>query len=350
LTTNLAQASAPSAPLALESFRFTLTKDDAGQRLDKVLARHLPAFSRGRLQALIMDGVVRLDDQAMLDCSRKVRGNEAVSLILPPPVPAGPVAQSLPLEIVFEDAHLLVVNKAAGMVVHPSNGHESGTLVHALLGHCAGRLSGINGVLRPGIVHRLDKETSGLLVVAKSDRAHHKLAAQFADHGRTGPLERRYLALVWGQLPRKFGTIDAAITRSTQNRERMIVSKAVRARFAITHYEVLEEFANETGIMASLIACRLETGRTHQIRVHLSHIGHPLLGDPLYGAGFRTRHKTLPEAAAAALTALNRQALHAETLAFAHPVSGEIMAFEAPPPPGLARLIGAFEDACSTKG
>lgn len=319
--------------------------DDAGKRLDKALAERLPEFSRARLQGLIGEGHLRVNDVVETNASRKLRGGETIVVNLPPPLPASPQGEAIPLEIAFEDKDLVVINKPAGMVVHPSNGHERGTLVHALIAHCGESLSGINGVLRPGIVHRLDKDTSGLLVVAKNDRAHRKLADQFADHGRTGPLERRYLAIVWGDMPRRNGTIDAGITRSTANRERMMVSSAERARFAITHYEVLETFHAGDAVVASLIACRLETGRTHQIRVHLAHAGHPLLGDALYGSGFRTREKFLPEAAQVALKKLDRQALHAELLAFEHPRSGEVLEFTVDPPGDFEALHAALAKA-----
>jgi 23S rRNA pseudouridine1911/1915/1917 synthase len=322
-----------------------LSDADRGKRLDKALAERLPDFSRVRLQGLIGEGLVLVDDVVERGASRKLKGGERVVIDLPPPLPPGPKGEVIPLAIAYEDADLVVLDKPAGMVVHPSNGHETGTLVHALIAHCGESLSGINGVLRPGIVHRLDKDTSGLLVVAKNDRAHRKLAAQFADHGRTGPLERRYLAIVWGEMPRKTGTIDAGIVRSTANRERMAVSKAERARFAITHYEVLEDFAHEGQIRASLIACRLETGRTHQIRVHLAHIGHPLLGDALYGSGYRTREKFLSAAAQTALAVLGRQALHAELLAFEHPRTGDHLEFIAEPPADFAGLHAALAKA-----
>lgn len=322
-----------------------LEGQDAGQRLDKMLARRLPEFSRARLQALIADGHVEIDGLAESQAARKLKGTETIRIALPPPEPATPPGEAIVLDIAYEDDDLVVINKPAGMVVHPSNGHERGTLVNALIHHCGDSLSGINGVLRPGIVHRLDKDTSGLLVVAKNDRAHRGLAEQFADHGRTGPLERRYLAIVWGQLPRRSGTIDAGIARSSVNRERMVVSKAERARFAITHYEVLDEFVHEGAVRASLIACRLETGRTHQIRVHLAHIGHPLLGDALYGSGFRTREKFLPETAQLALRDMDRQALHAELLAFEHPRTGEPLEFAAEPPADFARLHAALAEA-----
>lgn len=325
----------------------TLDAADAGKRLDKALAERLPEFSRVRLQGLISEGRVLVDDTVESSASRKLKGNERLVVDLPPPLPAAPVGEAIPLVIVHEDADLIVIDKPAGMVVHPSNGHQRGTLVHALLAHCGDSLSGINGVMRPGIVHRLDKDTTGLLVVAKNDRAHRKLADQFADHGRTGPLERRYLAIVWGEMPRKSGTIEAGLVRSSANREKMMVSASDRGRFAITHYEVVEEFRLEGAgpkepVLASLIACRLETGRTHQIRVHLSHIGHPLLGDALYGSGFRTKEKFLSEPALAALTRLGRQALHAETLAFEHPRTREVLEFVSKNPDDFEALRGAL--------
>lgn len=318
---------------------------DAGKRLDKALAGWHPEHSRARLQTLIAEGRVSLDGAVVRDAARKLREGERVALDLPPPVPATPRGEAIPLAILYEDEDVVVLDKAAGMVVHPSNGHETGTLVHALIAHCGASLSGINGVLRPGIVHRLDKDTSGVMVVAKNDAAHRGLAEQFADHGRTGPLERQYLAIVWGEMPRQSGTIDAAITRSQTNREKMVVSHAERARFAITHYEVIESFSFEGRVVASLVACRLETGRTHQIRVHLAHIGHPLLGDRLYGSGFMTREKFLPPGARQALAALARQALHAETLTFEHPRSGETLDFASAPPADFERLHAALAKA-----
>ncbi len=325
--------------------RTVLPPAGGGQRLDRFLADHVPEHSRSRLKMLILEGHVRVDGVTSADPAHKLKAGACVDFFLPPPLPASPEGEVIPLEIAYEDNDLIVINKPAGMVVHPSNGHDGGTLVNALIAHCGASLSGINGVLRPGIVHRLDKDTSGLLVVAKNDRAHRKLADQFADHGRTGPLERRYLAIVWGAMPRHAGTIDAGIARSTTNRERMMVSKAERARFAITHYEVLETFRHAGEDVASLIACRLETGRTHQIRVHLSHLGHPLLGDALYGSGFRTREKFLSGEALAALKALNRQALHAEMLAFEHPRTGEVLQFVAEPPADFAALHAALAKA-----
>jgi 23S rRNA pseudouridine1911/1915/1917 synthase len=326
----------------MDQLHLAINATDAGKRLDKALAQHCATFSRARLQALIAEGQVRVDGAPETDAARKLRGGEQVEITLPPPEPAGPQGEPIPLDIAFEDGDLIVIDKPAGMVVHPSSGHERGTLVNALIAHCGESLSGINGVLRPGIVHRLDKDTSGLLVVAKNDRAHRGLALQFADHGRTGPLERRYLAIVWGELPRHSGTIEAGIARSQGNREKMVVSGAERSRFAITHYEVLEAYRAKDKVVASLIACTLETGRTHQIRVHLAHLGHPLLCDALYGSGFRTREALLGDLAREALAALGRQALHAGLLAFEHPRTGAAMRFVSDPPADFAALRAAL--------
>jgi 23S rRNA pseudouridine1911/1915/1917 synthase len=324
----------PSAPHSL-----VVGAEAAGLRLDRWLAGMLPAFSRSRLQALIGAGEVRVDGQAAQDAGRKLKAGQSVEITIPPPAPAEPIAQHIPLAIVHEDDDLIVIDKPAGLVVHPAAGHEDGTLVNALIAHCGASLSGIGGVRRPGIVHRLDKDTSGLLVVAKNDRAHQGLSAQFADHGRTGPLERAYLALVWG-VPRKpRGTIDAPIERSTRNREKMAIAREGHGRHAVTHYEVLESYpAGATEPLASLVRCQLETGRTHQIRVHLAHIGHPLLGDPVYGAAFRTKAARLPDTAQAALAALGRQALHATLLGFAHPATGQTLSFTVEAPADFATM------------
>ena len=243
----------------------------------------------------------------------------------------------IPLAVVYEDDALIVIDKPRGLVVHPAAGNQTGTLVNALIAHCGASLSGIGGVKRPGIVHRLDKDTTGLMVVAKNDRAHQALAAQFADHGRTGPFERGYLAFVWGAPGRPRGTIDKPIDRHPRARDRMAVRPD--GREAVTHWEVLETYPGiDSKPVASLLACRLETGRTHQIRVHLAHIGHPLMGDTVYGPGFKTKAALLPPAAAEALAALGRQALHAYLLAIAHPVSGQPLEFQSELPADLARL------------
>jgi 23S rRNA pseudouridine1911/1915/1917 synthase len=310
--------------------------EQAGQRLDRVLAAGTE-LSRTRLKALILDGAVAIGTRTIRDPGHRVNAGDHIAVEVPPPEPAEPAAEPIPLDIVFEDDAIIVIDKPAGLVVHPAAGHAAGTLVNALIAHCGDSLSGIGGVKRPGIVHRLDKDTTGLMVVAKSDVAHQALAAQFADHGRTGPLQRGYLAFVWGAPERPKGRIEAAIGRHPRSRDRM----AVRAggRPAVTHWQVLERYAGSDGRpVASLLACRLETGRTHQIRVHLAHIGHPLLGDPVYGTGFRTRASRLAPDAQAALAALGRQALHAYLLAIEHPISGKRLEFRSELPADVTRL------------
>jgi 23S rRNA pseudouridine1911/1915/1917 synthase len=310
---------------------------EAGERLDRVLANHVSDLSRSRLKALVLSGQVTIGDRAVRDPSHHVRAGDAVSLTVPPPAPATPQPEPIPLNVVFEDDALIVIDKPAGLVVHPAAGNWSGTLVNALIAHCGASLSGIGGVARPGIVHRLDKDTSGLLVVAKTDRAHRKLAAQFADHGRSGPLERGYLAFTWDVPVRPKGTIDKPIDRHPQARDKMAVREGGRA--AITHWEVRERYAGTDGKgVASLLECRLETGRTHQIRVHLAAIGHPLLGDSAYGPGFKTKASRLSDEAQIALRHLDRQALHAHILGIEHPVTGEFLLFRSELPADLAAL------------
>lgn len=326
-----------------EGAPLTLTHEGASERIDRVLARAAADLSRSRVQDLIRGGAASVDGVTVQDPSAKVAAGARIVLEVPPPIPPEPQGEAIPLDVVYEDDDLLVIDKPAGLVVHPASGHETGTLVNALIAHCGESLSGIGGVRRPGIVHRLDKDTSGLLVVAKNDMAHQGLAAQFADHGRTGPLERAYLAVAWGVPDRPRGTIEAAIERSTHNRERMTVVAAGRGRHAVTHWERLETYPGRDGAeIASLLRCTLETGRTHQIRVHLAHKGHPLLGDEIYGSGFRTKINRLPEAAGEALGRLRRQALHAAVLGFEHPRTGQELRFESDPPPDLAALMAAL--------
>ncbi|WP_428030978.1 RluA family pseudouridine synthase [Ancylobacter sp.] len=320
----------------------TVGPEDEGQRLDRVLARHWPELSRTRLQALMAGGKVQRAGQPVSGGSAKAIVGETYSIEVPAPEAAAPVAQDIPLDIVYEDEHLIVIDKPAGMVVHPAPGNADGTLVNALLYHCGDSLSGIGGVKRPGIVHRLDKDTSGLIVVAKNDRAHKRLAAQFADHGRTGPLERAYLAFVWGVPDLPSGTVDAPLARHPVARERIAVRTG--GRFAITHWQRLASYADTQGRpIAALVECQLETGRTHQIRVHMAHVGHPLLGDSIYSGGQRTRAHRLGEPAGAALEALGRQALHAARLGFEHPATGEFLLFESELPADLARLQAALD-------
>ena len=309
-------------------------------RLDKALVAAFPDVSRARFQALIAEGAVSVEGATVTEARHKVKPGDQLRVVLPDAAPALPQAEEMALSIVYEDKDLIVIDKPAGLVVHPGAGNETGTLVNALIAHCGDSLSGIGGVRRPGIVHRLDKDTSGLLVVAKNDKAHHGLSEQFAAHGRDGRLERSYLAIVWGVPERRQGMIAAAIDRSTANRQKMAVSRGANAREAVTHYELLETLGQPP--VASLIRCVLETGRTHQIRVHMAHIGHPLLGDGVYGAGFRTSAKKLSEPSRDALNALNRQALHATSLGFEHPRTGQPMHFDSPAPEDFGKLLASL--------
>jgi 23S rRNA pseudouridine1911/1915/1917 synthase len=326
-----------------DATRRELTHDGSPERLDRALAGAWSDLSRSRLQALIRDGRVAVNGAPVLDPGQKLPLGAQVVLDLPLALPAEPLGEAIGLAVVHEDDDVIVIDKPPGLVVHPAAGHETGTLVNALIAHCGESLSGIGGVKRPGIVHRLDKDTSGLLVVAKNDRAHRSLSEQFADHGRTGPLERAYLALVWGAPDRQRGTIEAALGRSSHNREKMAVVSEEHGRFAITHYKIEEAFpARSPEPIASLIRCELETGRTHQIRVHMAHLGHPLLGDSLYGSGFKTKARRLTETQQVALAALGRQALHATVLGFEHPRTGEPLRFESPLPEDMATLLAAL--------
>jgi 23S rRNA pseudouridine1911/1915/1917 synthase len=306
----------------------TIAKDAAGWRLDRALAAALPTLSRERLKALISSGRVAGPSGALVrDPAAKAQAGADYAVTIPEPEPAHNEAQDIALEIVFEDDHLLIVDKPAGMVVHPAAGNRDGTLVNALLHHCAGRLSGIGGVARPGIVHRIDKNTSGLLVVAKTDVAHEGLAAQFARHS----IDRRYQAIVAGLPIPSSGTIDAPLARSSANRQKMAIVEGERGKRAVTHYRLVRALRD-----AALVECRLETGRTHQVRVHMSSIGHNLLGDPVYGRS-RLPHREL-------LKRLNfeRQALHAAELGFIHPVSKENLSFKSDIPSDMQELLSAL--------
>jgi 23S rRNA pseudouridine1911/1915/1917 synthase len=316
--------------------------EEAGLRLDRFLAQKYPDQSRSRLKELIVKGRVRLGLRTLRDPGARVKPGEVFTVALPPPEPAAPSGEAIQLDVVHEDDHLIVIDKPAGLVVHPAAGHRAGTLVNALIAHCGDSLSGIGGVRRPGIVHRLDKDTSGLLVVAKTDAAHRALAAQFAAHGRDGALQRAYLGLVWGVPARRNGFVDAPIGRSTANRLKMAVVREGVGRSAITHYRVERLLCLAGAPVAALVRLHLETGRTHQIRVHMAHIGHPLLGDPVYGTGFASKVRKLPQDAQAALQALGRQALHAAELGFLHPDSGRPMRFASAVPADLQRLLEAL--------
>lgn len=309
---------------------FLVDEDDDGERLDSFVSGHMPALSRSRLQKAIRAGEVTVEGVAVLKPSHRVRQQERVEVAFSPPRPLEIVPENIPLDIVYEDEYLLVVNKAPGMVVHPAPGHETGTLVHALLGHCT-NLSGIGGVLRPGIVHRLDAGTSGLLVVAKSDEIHIALSRQLMERS----MHRIYVALVWGEMPERSGVIDMPIGRSLSDRKKMTVVEG--GREALTTYSVVDTYPP-----FQYIKLKLGTGRTHQIRVHLSRVGHPVLGDPVYG-GRTGGRGTLTGARAAiaqkALSMIDRQALHAEELSFVHPATGAFLTFTAPLPDDLRAVL-----------
>jgi len=315
----------------------TVGGDEGSARLDRVLAVRLAQLSRSRLKALILAGSVTLKSAPVRDPAYHVSTGDTITIDVPEAVAAEPAGEAIALDIVYEDDDLIVIDKPKGLVVHPAAGHETGTLVNALIAHCGASLSGIGGVRRPGIVHRLDKDTTGLMVAAKNDRAHQSLTGQFADHGRTGAMRRGYMAFVWGVPNRQRGTVDAPIDRHPHAREKMAVRDS--GREAITHWEIQETFNGRDGKpIAALLACRLETGRTHQIRVHLAHIGHPLMGDAVYGPHFKTKASHLGPQSQAALEALGRQALHAYLLVLEHPQNGTILEWISDLPSDLTLL------------
>lgn len=292
-------------------------QDKAGQRLDRVLAQAVPDLSRSRIQALMGQGmVIDKAGDAVVNPAAKTMAGQTYTLTLPPPEPAMPQAQDIPLDVVYEDAHLIIIDKPVGMVVHPAAGHADGTLVNAVLHHCRGQLSGIGGVSRPGIVHRLDKDTSGLMVVAKDDITHRGLAEQFAAH----TLERAYKAMVWGRPKSMAGSISGNIGRAPRNRKKMaVVSRG--GKTAMTHFHVEKRY----GEAAALVECRLETGRTHQIRVHMASIGHPVMGDLVYGGGIRRCPAFVDAETRRKLQNYTTQALHAYLLGFIHPMTGKVI-------------------------
>ncbi len=331
-------------PLAPGHHVFVVTQEQAGGRFDRVLAEMAAGVSRTRVKSLIESGYVTINEARAADSGVKLRLGQSIGIDIPEPEAAAPAGENIPLTVVFEDEHLIVIEKPAGLVVHPSAGHETGTLVNALIAHCGDSLSGIGGVKRPGIVHRLDKDTTGLLVAAKTDIAHQGLAALFADHGRTTNFSREYTAFIWGAPERRKGMIDAPLARHGTNREKQAVVRGMRGREAITHYAVEDVFCvNAEGKpLASRVRCALETGRTHQIRVHMAHANCPVMGDPLYAMGFKTKASLLPEKAQKQMGLLRRQALHATLLAFTHPVSGEDLRFESRLPADLRALDKAL--------
>jgi 23S rRNA pseudouridine1911/1915/1917 synthase len=332
---------AQAANLPGRRVEITIAASDHGTRLDRALQRQLPELSRTRLKQLILSGQIASEGALLRDPAQRASAGARVVVVLPEPEAAVPAAQSIALDIRFEDEHLIVVDKPAGMVVHPAPGNQEGTLVNALIAHCGPSLSGIGGVRRPGIVHRLDKDTSGLLVAAKSDAAHRGLSQDFA----LRRIERAYSAIVWGVPAPAVGEIVGNIGRSPSNRKKMAVVAEGRGKPAVTRYRVERRFGAGTGA-AALIECRLLTGRTHQIRVHLAHIGHPLIGDPAYGTRRRRPPALLGERAGQAVAAIAdfpRQALHARLLGFVHPLSGERLTFDSLTPSDMAGLLANLE-------
>ena len=323
----------------------TARTDHNGQRLDRVLAAGLPDLSRSRVRDLIKQGQVSARGRTIVEPDYRVKPDEVFAVDVPEAVLAKPQAENIPLAILYEDDALIIIDKPAGLVVHPAAGNWTGTLVNALIAHCGDSLSGIGGVRRPGIVHRLDKDTSGVMVVAKTDAAHRELSAQFADHGREGPLHREYLALVWGEPKPGKGVIETLIGRHSTNRLKMAVVKS-EGKAAVTEYKVKEVLRGDdkrspVGV-ATLVECVLKTGRTHQIRVHLSQLGHPVIGDDLYGSGFRSKSRVLHDEAQSAIVLLKRQALHAAALGFVHPISRKYLQFRSELPADMRRVVEAL--------
>ncbi len=326
--------------IEVKSWQIEVEEETTGVRLDVFLAKALPDLSRTRIKQLILAGDVSIDGARIGEPKLRVKPSMKVSLTLPPPEDPIPKPENIPLDIAYEDDQLIVINKPAGMVVHPAPGALDGTLVNALIHHCGETLAGIGGVKRPGIVHRLDKNTTGIMVVAKSDRAHKHLAAQFADHGRTGPLTRNYVAFIWGHHQGFSGSINVPLGRDPRNRLKQAVRKD--GRVAITHFKTLARYSGDNWHIAK-IQCSLETGRTHQIRVHMAHVGHPVVGDPTYGAGFATKALALPAPLKAIIQSLPRQALHAAHLGFTHPKTKQEVSFSAELPADMAALDRALE-------
>jgi 23S rRNA pseudouridine1911/1915/1917 synthase len=315
-----------------KKYNFTVSEDQQSKRVDQFIVEELPSFSRTKIAKLVKEGALLINGKAVTDNSKKVTSGDEIELLVPEAVATDIKPQKIPLDIVYEDDDLLVINKPIGMVVHPGAGNPDGTLVNALLHHCKGNLSGINGELRPGIVHRIDKDTSGLLVVAKNDMAHNNLAKQFEEHS----IQRTYLAFVWGMMKPIHGRIETFIGRSKYNRQKMSADVA-SGKDAITNYKTLEIFKGKNIPDISLIECKLETGRTHQIRVHLAHKKNPILGDQMYGSKMR-KIRDIDPALQHIIEKINFQALHAQSLGFIHPTTGEELFFTTELPQDLLNL------------
>jgi 23S rRNA pseudouridine1911/1915/1917 synthase len=327
-------SSLPDPALLYGILAFSATPADQGERLDRFLAGCLAGMSRSRVKILIEDGLVTCDAAVVRTASAAVRAGAIYQVDIPAPVPATPQGQSIPFPILYEDADLIVLDKPAGLVVHPAPGNLDGTLVNALIAHCGDSLAGIGGEKRPGIVHRLDKDTSGVMVAAKTEFAHHALSEAFAARD----IDRHYLALCWGSPQAPSGSIEGPIGRDPRERKRMAVV-ARGGRYALTHYTVVQRF----GLGATLLECRLATGRTHQIRVHLTHAGHPVVGDPVYLRRRPGAASHIAEPIRTTLLDFPRQALHAASLGFLHPRSGAALRFDTPPPIDFAELVASLD-------
>jgi len=327
-------------PVGEVSTSYQVDDEKASDRLDAYLAHAQNELSRNRIKQLILAGAATINGETVVEPKFKVKFGDTIVLSAPPPEDPDPQPENIPLDVIFEDDQLIVINKPAGLVVHPAPGSTTGTLVNALLHHCGESFAGIGGVKRPGIVHRLDKDTTGVMVVAKTQFALTHLANQFADHGRTGPLKRSYLAFAWGHMQTHTGLVDAPVGRDKFNRFKQSVRPD--GKNAITHYKTMARYGGD-GWEVTLLECRLETGRTHQIRVHMAHVGHPLLADPLYASGYATKSNRLPDGLRELVSTLGRQALHAAQLGFKHPTTGETMLFKTELPANLSELRSALE-------
>ncbi|MBY7648920.1 MAG: RNA pseudouridine synthase [Candidatus Liberibacter europaeus] len=322
-----------------------LANDDAVGRIDKWLSVKLTEkFSRSYIKTLINNGHVSINNVVNIDPARKIISGDKILIITPQIRQLNIPQENIPINILYEDDDIIIINKQAGLVVHPAPGNWTGTLVNALLHHCKDNLSGINGTKRPGIVHRLDKDTTGIIIVAKNDISHQKLSEQFADHGLHMGLKRLYYAIVWGTPFPMSGTINIPLGRCKYNRLRRAIKRVddKTADRAVTHYQIIKTYNRDSNYAISLLKCRLETGRTHQIRVHMAHKGHPLIGDPIYGTGFKTKEKLVNSVAKSAINSLARQALHAYYISFSHPQNNKRMSFEAAIPEDMLSIIKAL--------